>query len=342
MRRYDGGKIMKALVMEKSGSVHYTEVEKPTLNSGQVLLDVAACGICGTDMHVYKGMANSWALPGIIGHELSGTVVECAPDVTGIPNGTAVTIQPLVHCGVCEFCKSGRTNLCRQIRLIGGEFAGGFAEYIAVPAESVIPLPEGMPVEYGALAEPTATAVHAVRRLGGRKYERAVIFGAGAIGLLILSVLRDFVDFILISDIDDARLERAIQLGADGILHVAHEDATMRALELSGGKQFDLVADAAGFTSTRQQGLSVIAPGGDFLFVALGSVKTEVDFMQLVTGELRFFGTQCHTKDDFALALEMIADGRIDYTRIVTQMPLSRGEEAFENSRLGIKLHLLP
>lgn len=333
---------MKALVMEKDGSVRYTEVEKPILQSGQVLLRVAACGICGTDMHVYKGMPNAWSLPGIIGHELSGTVVECAPDVTGILIGAAVTIQPLVHCGVCEFCKSGRTNLCRQIRLIGGEIAGGFAEYIAVPAESVIPLPAGMPVEHGALAEPAATAVHAVKRLGGRKYERAIIFGAGAIGLLTLSVLRDSAESIFVSDVDDARLERALRLGANGVLHATREDVAARALKLSGGKRFDLAVDAAGFSSTRQQGLSVIASGGDFLFVALGNVKTEVDFMQLVTGELRFFGTQCHTKEDFARALTMIDDGRIDYAEIVTQMPLSRGEDAFENPRLGIKLHLLP
>lgn len=333
---------MKALVMEKDGSVRYTEAAKPVVKSGQVLLRVAACGICGTDMHVYKGMPNAWSLPGVIGHELSGTVVECAEDVTDIASGTAVTIQPLVHCGTCEFCLSGRTNLCRNIRLIGGELAGGFAEYVAVPASSVIPLPAGMPVEYGALAEPAATAVHAVGRLGGRKYERAIIFGAGAIGLLTLSVLREYADSILVSDIDDARLSTAMRLGADGVLHSSREDVAARALEISGGKRFDLAVDAAGFSTTRQQGFSLLASGGDFLFVALGDVKTEVDFMQLVTGEQRFFGTQCHTKEDFSLALKMIADGRIDYPQLVKQMPLSKGVEAFQNPRLGIKLHILP
>jgi 2-desacetyl-2-hydroxyethyl bacteriochlorophyllide A dehydrogenase len=333
---------MNAIVMKKDGSVYYTEVPNPLLQSGQVLLRVAACGICGTDMHVHKGMANSWSLPGIIGHELAGTVVECAPDVTVVETGEAVTIQPLVSCGICDACISGRTNLCRKIRLIGGEIPGGFAEYIAVPAESVIPLPAGMPVEQGALAEPAATAVHAVNRLGGRRYKRAVVFGAGAIGLLILSVLRDAVEFIAVADIDEKRLERAQRLGADAVLHSAREDVSARALELSCGKPYGLAVDAAGLSATRLQGLSLLASGGDFLFVALGDVKTEVDFLQLVTGELRLFGTQCHTKDDFALALDMIADGRIDYEQIVTQLPLSRGVEAFENPRMGVKLHLLP
>lgn len=333
---------MKAIVMQKGGSVRYEEVAKPRLQSGQVLLKVAACGICGTDMHVHRGMPSAWSLPGIVGHELSGTIVACSGDVCGYSLGEAVTIQPLVHCGNCDACRTGRTNLCERIQLIGGELPGGFAEYAAVPAESVIRLPQGMPVAHGALAEPAATAVHAVRRLGGRAYRRAIIFGVGAIGLLTLTVLRESVDTIVVTDIDEQRLETALELGASSVIHTEREPVEATALQISSGKKYDLAVDAAGFSSTRKQGFSLLASGGDFLFVALGDPITEVDFTQLVTGELRFFGTQCHTRDDFLQALERIHTGQIDYDRIVTQLPLARGEEAFDHPRLGIKIHLIP
>lgn len=333
---------MKAIIMNTDRSIEYKEMPSPSLKEGEVKIRVAACGICGTDMHVYKGMACSWALPGIIGHEFSGIISACAPGVAGYKEGDKVTVQPLVNCGECTLCKDGKSNLCGHIRLIGGELPGGFAEEVAVPADALVRLPVDLPVEYGALAEPAATAVHAVGRLGKKHYGQAMIFGAGAIGLLTLSVLRKMCDRIVVSDVDEARLQAALSLGAESVILASKQDVAAEALRAGDGKKYDLAVDAAGFSSTRRQGLAIIKPGGDLLYIALGDKVTEVDFMQLVTGELTLYGTQCHTKADFYTALELMENGTIDYQKIVTRIPLSEAEEAFRNPYNGIKIHLIP
>lgn len=282
---------MKALIMGKDLSVKYQEAKKPEIKDGHVIIKVAACGICGTDMHVKKGMPSGWGLPGIIGHELSGTVIQCAKDVTDVQIGENVTIQPLVNCNECEACKQGTTNLCQNMKLIGGEIPGGFAEEVLVPANSVIKLPEGMPVEYGALAEPTATAVHAVDRLKSDSYDSVIIFGAGTIGLITMAVLKDRAETIIVSDIDDSRLETALQQGATHVINAKNDDVVAKALEANDGKKIALIVDAAGFNSTREQGFSLVKPGGEMLFIALGEQFMTTDFTKIVTNELSLYGT---------------------------------------------------
>lgn len=333
---------MKALIMEKDRTIRYSEAEAPVPGEGEVLIDVTACGICGTDMHVYKGMDCSWALPGIIGHEFSGIVKECGPGCTGVKPGDRVTVQPLQSCGRCSRCREGRTNLCRQVNLIGGERAGGFAEGVVVPAASIVPLPAGLPIKYGALAEPAATAVHAVGRLKKDHYKVVVIKGAGAIGLLILSVVREIAETVIVSDIDTERLSIAKDLGADRTVNVKDEDVIAVTAAVSDGEMADVVFDAAGEPGGKNQVFRLLHPGAEVVFVALGNTVAEIDFTQVVTQELSIYGTQCHTIEDFDTALKLMAEGKIQYDKIVTEFPLAKGAYAFANPGAGVKLHLFP
>lgn len=335
---------MKALILTEDLNIRLVEMEEPELKAGYVIIDVKACGICGTDMHVYKGMASNWSLPGIIGHEFAGVVCACAGDVKDYKPGDRVTAQPLLNCGKCATCREGRTNLCTGIRLIGGEYPGAFAEKVAVPADKLIKVPDRIPLEKAALSEPLATVIHGLGRLKKQRYESVLILGAGALGLLALQMLRDRAENIAISDVSEVRLKVAKALGATCTINAARQEVEKEVLEMTKGGRIDLAIDAAGFSSTRQQAFQLIKPGGELLFIALGQKETPVDFMQLVTSELSMYGTQCHTMEDFHLAIE--AMDKIDYDKIVTQFPLEQGEEAFKKLRedpgYGIKLHLVP
>lgn len=333
---------MKALIMYKDRNIKYEEVDTPIPGDGEVLIRIEACGICGTDMHVFRGMECTWALPGIIGHEFSGTVVECGKNCKTILVGDHVTVQPLCSCGQCQRCVEKRTNLCEHVQLIGGERPGGFAEFAAVPAESIIKLPDEIPVKYGALAEPAATAVHASERLKNSHYNVIVIKGAGAIGLLILSVVRGMADVIVVSDIDEERLKVAKELGADQVIHPLKADLEKEISNLTDGKMADVVFDAAGEPGGKRQILRLVHPGAEIVLAALGNGEAEIDFTQVVTQELSIYGTQCHTRGDFHKALALMQSGKIQYEKIVTELPLEQGSLAFQNPGMGIKIHLFP
>lgn len=333
---------MKALVMDKDRNIKYKEIKAPVPGEGEALIRVEACGICGTDMHVYRGMDCTWALPGVIGHEFSGTVEQCGGNCETVSAGDPVTVQPLYSCGQCVRCKEGRTNLCEQVCLIGGEKPGGFAEYVTVPVDSIIKLPRELPVKYGALAEPAATAVHAAGRLKKSHYRVVLIKGAGAIGLLILSVVRQMADIIIVSDIDRQRLEIARELGADGTIDPSEADLVQEVSRLTRGRMADVVFDAAGEPGGKKQILKLTHPGAEIVLVALGNAGADIDFTQVITQEISIYGTQCHTVEDFHEALALIASGKIRYEKIVTELPLKQGASAFRNPGLGVKIHLFP
>ena len=269
-------------------------------------------------------------------------MVECGNEVTKVRVGDRVTVEPLLSCGRCENCLDGRSNVCDKVLLIGGELPGGFGEYAAVHESCLIKLPEGMPIEHGALAEPVATSVHAIRRLHGRHYRRAVILGSGTVGMITMLVLRRHVERIVMTDVDESRLQKALALGADEVINAEKQNAVEQALELSGGQRYDLIIDAAGFPSTRQQGFDLIKNGGDYVVLGLGERFHPVDFQRLATGELNLIGSQCHVKEDFDEAFRLLMDGTVEYDRIVTQLPLSKAPYAFANPRIDIKINFIP
>lgn len=321
---------MNALIAMSHDNLEYGETGEPKLQPGHVLIRVAGCGICGTDMHVYKGMASTWPTPGIRGHEFAGTVRAIAEDVEGFSPGDRVVVQPLLFCGVCRSCLAGRRNLCSDINLIGGEQPGGFAEYAVVPAANLFRIPDSLPLAHAALVEPLATAVHALERNWSSEMESMVIFGAGAQGLMLLQVALFLgIKKVAVTDVVESRLELAMELGATRVINPAIEDTLPAVLEMNGGAEVDLTVDAAGITSTRQQALSCLRPGGTAIFLALGAAPTPVDFMGVVGKELKLTGTQCYTERDFAKAIQYLAHGCVSADKLISEVPLSEGAQAF-------------
>lgn len=171
---------MKSLISMGPGMVEFGEWEEPSILPGQVLIEVAACGICGADIHVYKGMPAAWPVPGIRGHEFAGIVIAWADDVQGFQDGDRAVVQPLVFCGQCRFCRSGQTNLCANLYQIGGEQPGGFAERVTVPASSLFNVPENLSLKQASLIETLAASVHAFEQNLSGILRSAAVLGAGA------------------------------------------------------------------------------------------------------------------------------------------------------------------
>jgi 2-desacetyl-2-hydroxyethyl bacteriochlorophyllide A dehydrogenase len=322
---------MNALIFNGPRQVSYAAAERPAAKPGHVVVRVRGCGICGTDMHVYKGMPASWPVPGVRGHEIAGVIDSLGEGVDGLAAGDRVVVQPLVFCGRCSACRRGETNLCSNMYLIGGEVSGGFADYVAAPATSVFRVPNGLALEHAALAETLATPVHALQAHFRGFVGSVVVLGAGAQGLLTLQLARLLgAKNVLVSDVAPTRLQLARALGATHIVDARSTDVVAAAREMSGGEGVDLVVDAAGLAVNRQQTVSMLRAGGTGIFLALGPNEAPISFGTLVPRELHLHGTQCYTNADFARAIELLASGDVAAAPLVDVMPLAEGPAAFE------------
>lgn len=322
---------MKALINYGPGRMDYGDWAEPQLGPGQVLVEVGACGICGSDLHPYRGMPSRRPVPGIWGHEFAGTVLARAEDVEEIAVGARVAVQPLVSCGRCPQCRSGQTNICRNAALIGGPRPGGFAERVAVPARSVFALPEGMDIVLASLAETLATPVHLFSSNVRGFLRSALILGAGPQGLLCAQLARHLgARTVIVSDVVAHRLAMAEAMGATHVVDARQQDPADFALAATGGEGVDLAIDAAGRSASRQQAVLAAKPGGTAVFLATGPEQTPLDFMNFVPREVHLRGTQCYTDADFAMAIDLLAGGEVDAAPMLTVLPLAQGAQAFE------------
>ncbi|MDE2820275.1 MAG: alcohol dehydrogenase catalytic domain-containing protein [Chloroflexota bacterium] len=338
---------MKALISMGPRQLKFGDWEDPGILPGQVLIEVAACGICGTDLHVYNGLPAPWPVPGIRGHEFAGKVIAWADDVEGFQDGDRVVAQPLLYCGGCRFCRSGQSNLCSKAYLIGGEQPGGFAEQVAVPARALFQLPENLSLKRAALVETLATSVHAFEQNLSGLLRNVAVLGAGAQGLFAVQLARlAGAKLIAVSEVAPHRLAMARKLGATHVVNARQENVVEAIGALTGGEGVDLVIEAAGKALTRQQAIQLLRPGGTAIFLALGAEASPIDFMSVVPRELHLRGTQCYTDADFALAIELLANGEIICDPLITEMPLDKGPAAFEklsvNPGEAIKVLLEP
>jgi L-iditol 2-dehydrogenase/L-gulonate 5-dehydrogenase len=322
---------MNALIFNGPRKVEYGVSQRPEIRPDHVVVRVGGCGICGTDLHVYKGMPATWPVPGVRGHEIAGIVESVGHEVETVTPGDKVVVQPLVFCGSCTACQRGETNLCSRMYLVGGEVPGGFAEYVAAPATSIFHIPGGLSLEHASLAETLATPVRALET-HYRGFMRSVaILGAGAQGLLTLQLTRLLgARSVLVSDVVPSRLSLARSLGATHVVDARETDPVAAAREMSGGEGVDLVIDAAGLAVNRQQTVAMLRAGGTGIFLALGPSSAPIEFSTLVPRELHLHGTQCYTNADFARAIELLASGEVRAAPIVDVMALSDGPAAFE------------
>lgn len=326
---------MKALLLSKYRHLEIAEVAAPDVKPGEVLIRVAACGICGSDVHGYDGSSGRRIPPIVMGHEAAGRIAAVGEGVTGLTVGDRVTFDSTVYCGVCKHCSRGEVNLCDQRQVLGvscGDYrrAGAFAEYVAVPARIIYPLPESVSFAEAAMLEAVAVAIHAVSLVEIPSGSTALVLGAGTIGLLVLQALRVAgCSRILVADIDSSRLKRAATLGATDVFP-AEGDPVARVLELTGGTGVDVAVEAVGRDETVNAAIGSMRKGGSVVLV--GNIVPEVSLplQKVVTRQIRLQGS-CASAGEYPRAIELMAKGAIQVRPLITAIaPLDEGPQWFE------------
>jgi len=320
---------MKALVYYGTQDMRVSEIEKPEVKKGEVLIKVEACGICGSDVHGYLGVTGRRIPPMVMGHEFTGIVSALGEGVEDVSLGDRVVVYPARFCGRCDFCKVGLTNLCINRTIFGVmNVNGAMAEYVSVPRENILKLPENIDFVKGTFLEPLSVAYRAVKTAGDILNRNILIVGAGTIGLLILQIVKlGGARTVLITDINDVRLGIAKRLGADLTLNPDRED--IKALiSQSIPDGIDLAFEAVGLESTVNQALTILKNRGTCIFVGNSMKNITIDMQNIVTRELRILGTYTYTLGEFRESISLL--GKIDVETMLSKVvPLEEGPEVF-------------
>jgi L-iditol 2-dehydrogenase len=339
-----GGVIhMKALVLKDYNRLVYQDVPEPTVQPDDVLIQVKACGICGSDIHGMDGSTGRRIPPLIMGHEAAGIIVEVGSNVKDFQPGERVTFDSTVYCGSCFYCRRGDINLCDHRRVLGvacDEYRqnGAFAEYVAVPQHILYRLPVGVSFEQAAMVEPCSIALHAVGRMTISLNDTAVVVGAGMIGLLVVQALRAAgCGKIIAIDIEAEKLDLARQLGADAVLDSNQTDVLSKIDQLTNKRGADVVIEAVGITATVQTALASVRKGGALTVIGNLSPTVEIPLQRLVSREIAMYGS-CASRGDYPACLDMIARGTIDVNPLISAVgPLSEGTTWFQRLYQGEK-----
>lgn len=326
---------MRACVFEERNRFSIREVPVPAPNPGEVLIRVRAAGICGTDIHILRGEYFQ-DFPIIAGHEFAGEIAALGEGVEGFSVGERVTADPNIFCDRCYFCKINKNNHCLNFAAVGVTRNGAFAEYVTVPAKCVFPLPEGLSFSEGALAEPLACAVYGVRRSGIKPGEKVLIFGAGPIGLLLLSLFRvSGASQVVVVDISEKKLEHALRRGAhEALLADGSEKKRLREIAPFG---FEVVVDATGIPEVMEKALDYVEPDGTFLLfgVAPRGASMRLEPYEVFRRDLRIVGSFA-VKKTMQYALNLLGSGAIDVRDLISsQYPLERFGDALEEVLSG-------
>ncbi|MDE2370685.1 MAG: alcohol dehydrogenase catalytic domain-containing protein [Burkholderiales bacterium] len=316
---------MKAWVYTQPGLLQWEDRPMPEAAPGEVVLQIEAVGICGSDMHAWHGH-DPRRRPGLVfGHEFVGRITRSA--AAGYAPGTRWTGNPLIVCGRCEYCLQGRNNLCADRTMVGMTRPGAYAEYMSIPAASLIAMPQSMAATTAALTEPAATAWHAInlsmRALVRPLHEcRVLVIGGGAIGMLAALLLRRLgVTRVTATELNPLR--RAALTAHAGCAAV---DPRAEALPEAA---FDFVIDAVGAKATRQQAFAAVKPGGVIMHIGLQDWASEIDMRKLTLAEITLLGTYTYTTADLQATVDALHRGLFGDLAWVEERPLAQGQQAF-------------
>jgi L-iditol 2-dehydrogenase len=326
---------MKALVLEQYNRFAFEEVPEPELAGGEVLIEVKACGICGSDVHGMDGSTGRRQPPVIMGHEAAGLIAKVGEQVEGWESGQRVTFDSTIYCGVCRHCRRGEINLCDNRRVLGvscDEYRhnGAFAEYVAVPSRILYPLPEAVSFAQAAMVEALSIAVHGVGRAAARLSDSALVVGAGNIGLLAVQVLKAAgCRPVMAADVDGGRLARARQLGADIAIDSREQDVgSVVRRHVAGG--VDVAVEAVGIGAAVKDAVAALRKGGTLSLIGNVSPTVEFPLQSVVTREISVNGS-CASRGEYPACLDLIARGVVDVDSMISATaPLAEGAAWFE------------
>lgn len=329
---------MKVAVMSGIGKMGFEERNIPKAKDDEVLVRLEYVGICGSDMHYYEtGAIGDYVVkpPFVLGHEPGGTVVEVGKNVKHLKVGDRVALEPGKTCGHCEFCKTGRYNLCPDVVFFATPPVDGvFQEYVAHEADLCFKLPDNVSTLEGALIEPLAVGFHAAIQGDAHLGQKAVVMGAGCIGLVSMMALKARgVSEVYVVDIMEKRLDKALELGAAGVINGAKEDVLERAKELTDGAGMDLVIETAGTEITTRQAIHMAKKGSNIVLVGYSKSGEMTLPMSLVLDKELTFKTVFRYRHIYPMAIDAVASGKVNLKGIVTDIfGLDEAQKAMDYS----------
>ena len=326
---------MKALLLSEYKHLEIADLPRPSPGNGEVLVSVAACGICGSDVHGYDGSSGRRIPPIIMGHEAAGTIAALGDSVSGFAVGDRVTFDSTIFCGACSNCRRGDVNLCDHRQVLGvscSEFRrpGAFAEFVAVPSRILYRLPESLSFSEAAMLEAVSVALHGVSLAEVSPGSTALVLGAGMIGLLTLQALRAAgCSRVFAADLDLTRLKLARDVGATAVLS-SESDVVEQVMQLTGGVGVDLAIEAVGRNETVKASIESVRKGGTVVLVGNISPEVTLPLQKVVTRQIRLQGS-CASSGEYPRAIELLASGAIQVKPFITAVaPLEDGPRWFE------------
>ena len=322
---------MKALVYTQPNEMQVLDRPYPSLDPDEVVLKIESVGICGSDMHAFHGH-DPRRKPGLVlGHEFAGTIAESSSPL--FTQGQRVTGNPLITCGHCEYCLQGRNNLCANRTMVGMTRPGAFAEFMSIPASSLIKIPEGLSLDAAALTEPAATAVHAIN-LSMRALHRPIqecrvlVLGGGAIGMLSALLLKHYgVDDVLVAEVNPLRRQAIEKHAACTTINPVEEKVAENS--------YEFVMDCVGAVVTRNTALAAVKPGGVMMHVGLQDWSSEIDMRKLTLAEITLLGTYTYSTIDLQATVNLLARHAFGDLTWVEKRSLEEGAKAFDDLHYG-------
>jgi L-iditol 2-dehydrogenase len=307
----------------------------PEIGLDDVLIRVRACGICGSDVHGFDGSTGRRIPPLVMGHEAAGEVARVGSNVNDLREGDRITFDSTIYCGKCFYCARGEVNLCENREVLGvspGPYRrhGAFAEFVAVPRRIIYRLPDSLSYEQAALIEAVSVAVHAVS-LGPAEPQSAVVVGAGMIGVLTVQALRAAgCPQVIAIDVDDARLDQALKVGATAIINSRTGDAPAMVRQMTDGRGVELAVECVGAADPIRTAIACTRKGGAVTLVGNVSPTIELPLQEVVSRQLRLQGS-CASSGEYPRCIELLASGAIQVGPLISAVaPLAEGPSWFD------------
>ncbi|MED4071657.1 zinc-binding alcohol dehydrogenase family protein [Priestia endophytica] len=322
---------MKAIQVKGAHNLVEVEVEKAKLKSPtDVLVKVKRVGICGTDMHIYHGTNPLATLPRVVGHEVAGEVVAVGEEVDKLKKGDHVVIEPISYCGSCYACRKGRPNVCSNLSVFGVHEDGGLREYIVLSEKQLHLVNKSLSWDDIVLAEPYTIGAQATWRGNVEKGDSVLIQGAGPIGICILKLAKMKGASVMMTDLNEERLQFAKENGADAVVHAGREDVRTRVKEWTNSEGVNIVIDAVCLPSTFELSVDVVSQAGNIVVLGFDERPASIPQLPITKKEVTITGSRLQT-NQFSTIVQYLNEGKLSHNGLIThKFPLSRVQEAFD------------
>ncbi len=334
---------MRAISYEGKDTVTVVDRPVPEASGRQALIKVAYAGICGSDLSIVSGKHPRAKAPLVMGHEFSGTLAALPPETSaGLQVGDRVTVYPLLSCGECYVCKMGLPHVCRQLRLIGIDRDGGFAEYVTADTGTIFKIPDAISDREGALIEPVAVCMHSVAMSRLQLGDTVVVTGAGPIGMLMALVARAAgAAQVIVTEVVPLRVEAAREAGFT-VLNAADTNLVSQVQALTGGRGGDIVFECTGHPSVAPYLLDLVRIRGQIVQVGIYKQPVPLDMRTLNFHEIDIIGARVYTPEDYSRTISLMAQGKLDLAPLLTSLwPLEEAVAGFQAAQQGTTLKVM-